>query len=118
MAVIIVLFIFFAVGFLLYKKKKIGVKGELPQSLCDNNSKSPSPIFYDHVQCTVKLFDFSGFILNGDEHEKKINIERLNDSIQDYVDEMISLYNRRGEHYCIDFNNFTYGVMVVVKHWD
>lgn len=115
MALLIIVIIFFIVGIVLYKKGVLGKKVSSPTLPCDSICNSdPSSFYCNNQQYALKLFD----LRRAAKEDGKTDLYKLGDDITDYVEDMVSLYNRRGEHYDLSFVNMDSSLLVVFKHWD
>ena len=115
MAILILFLIAFVVAVALYRKGFLR-KVSVPQTgVCDKTSGS---LTTSAVPKSCRI-EFKLFEVRPDVYKDKdvSGLEVKSDKIQNYVEEMIAMYSRRGEWYSVDFLNFNSCVGVVFKHW-
>ena len=119
MAILIIFFIIIVTLTVLYKKGVFTKKGESLSEVSVYNQSPDSPsLLKDDLQVAVKFFDARGVVLVAEDDAKKFNINKFSDEVQDYINEMISLFNRRGQKYSVEFVNMNFLFLVVFKYWD
>lgn len=116
MAVLIIVIVFFTVGIYLVKKGVFKRRGADIQVTNDVRNNAPSlPV--KNLQYAIKMFDTRFSIYQNEEDKRKASVNKISDDVQQYINEMVSLFYRRGEDYSIDFVDMNFVVMVVIKHW-
>lgn len=101
------------IGYILYRKGIIRKRGISPTSVRSDNPALPSSLV-QNVRYEIQLFETKTKMFKA---EPLPDIQKMSDEINEYVEDKVSIYSRRGEFYDIEFINLNWAVLVAIKHW-
>lgn len=114
MAIVILFFIAIAVVFTLYRKGILRKGSPSRSENCDKVSVNSFSAVPKSCRISFRLFDVRSEYVTADEG---VSLDVKSDKVQQYIDEMVAMFSRRGEIYTVEFISFNFSVGVIFKHW-